>query len=104
MGLLESALARQQNLYAYGSIDLAELAASLGFGIIRNHPFIDGNKRTGLIAMLLFLDYQGYSVDVGDEDALLFIVALASGNKTEAELADWLRQHISANNNPLTPH
>lgn len=104
MGLLESAIARPQNLYSYGSIDVVDLAASLGYGIIRNHPFIDGNKRTGLVAMLLFLDYQGYDTNITDEEAVMFTLDLAAGKKTEAELSAWLRLYIIENGNPLASH
>lgn len=93
-GLLESALARAENLAAYGDPDVAALAAAYGFGIIRNHPFVDGNKRAGLIATELFLALNGFELVVGDAECVATILALASGDLDEAEFAGWLRTHI----------
>ncbi|MBI3525750.1 MAG: type II toxin-antitoxin system death-on-curing family toxin [Betaproteobacteria bacterium] len=93
-GLLESALARAENLAAYGEPDVAALAAAYGFGIIRNHPFVDGNKRAGLIATELFLALNGFELVVEDVECVLTILALAAGDLDEAEFADWLRAHL----------
>lgn len=93
-GLLESALARAQNLAAYGDPDVAALAAAYGFGIARNHPFVDGNKRAALIATELFLALNGHEFVVGDADCVLTILALAAGELEEAEFAGWLREHV----------
>jgi len=92
-GLLESALARPINRAGYGSPDVFELAAAYAFGISRNHPFIDGNKRTAYIAMELFLLKNGYSCEASDPDALLTMVQLAEGQMTEQDYATWLRGH-----------
>lgn len=93
-GLLESALARPQNLAAYGKPDVAELAAAYGFGLVRNHPFVDGNKRTGLVLIELFLALNGYGLGADDASCVLTILALASGTMDEPTLADWIRSHL----------
>jgi len=93
-GLLESALARAQNLAAYGDPDVAALAAAYGFGIVRNHPFVDGNKRAALIATELFLVLNGYELVAGDANCVLTVLALAAGELDEAEFAGWLRTHL----------
>lgn len=94
-GLLDSALARPQNLAAYNpAASLPELAASYAFGIARNHPFIDGNKRTAYVAMELFLIDHGQVLMAEDGDAVLTFLALASGNLAEAELADWIMRNM----------
>ena len=93
-GLLESALARAPNLAAYGDPDVAALAAAYGFGIIRNHPFVDGNKRAALIATELFLALNGLELVVGDVECVVTILNLAAGDLEEAEFAGWLRAHI----------
>jgi len=93
-GLLESALQRPENKTLYGEPDIAELAAAYAYGIARNHPFIDGNKRTALVASRAFLLYNGYQITASKEDRLNTILALASGNLTEDELAAWFRSHL----------
>jgi death-on-curing protein len=93
-GLLDSALARAPNLAAYGEPDAADLAAAYGFGVARNHPFVDGNKRVALIATELFLALNGYDLVVGDAECVVTVLALASGELGEAEFAAWLRAHI----------
>lgn len=94
-GLLQSALARPQNLFAYENVtDLARLAAAYGFGIAKNHPFSDGNKRAALAAVGLFLAKNGFDVIASQPDTYGFVMALASGETTEAEFADWLRASI----------
>jgi death on curing protein len=94
-GLLESALARAQNLFAYeGVTDPARLAAAYGAGIIRNHPFMDGNKRAGLLAIELFLERNGYRLQAGKADTTLVIFAVAAGEINEEELVLWIKQHM----------
>lgn len=92
--LLESAMARPLQLENYGSPDAADLAASYGYGISRNHPFIDGNKRTGFIAMELFLVLNGYELTAADTDCVLTILSVAAGDIDEAAFAGWIRQHM----------
>jgi death-on-curing protein len=94
VGLLESALARAENLAAYGDPDVAALAAAYGFGIARNHPFVDGNKRAALIASELFLAINGHELEVGDAECVLTILSLAAGELDETEFAAWLREHL----------
>ncbi len=93
--MLESALARAQNLAAYGEADVASLAAAYGFGIARNHPFVDGNKRTAFVAMVLFLALNKTSLTASHEDCVLTTIKLASGEFSETELADWIRRHLA---------
>lgn len=92
-GLLHSALARPQNLVAYGTPSVEELAAAYGFGVARNHPFIDGNKRTAFVCIELFLALNGYALIATDADCVTTTLALASGELTETELAAWIRDH-----------
>ena len=91
--LLEFALARPQQLAHYGSPDAADLAASYGYGISRNHPFIDGNKRTGFVALELFLALNGYDLSATDADCVLTMVSVAAGELEEAAFAQWVRSH-----------
>jgi len=93
--LLESALARPLNLASYGEPDAAALAAAYGYGIARNHAFIDGNKRTALVAAELFLRLNGWQLVVTDADCVLTMLAVATGELTEIEFADWLRAHAA---------
>jgi death-on-curing protein len=93
-GLLDSALARPQNMFAYGTPSLAELAASYAFGLVQNHPFIDGNKRASLVTTELFLVLNGYLVVAADQDLVLKWLALAAGDLDEGELAKWLEAHL----------
>ena len=92
-GLLDSALARQKNLWAYSSPkpDLAALAASYAFGIVKNHPFVDGNKRTGFVVLRTFLLINGRDVEASREEKYLMILSLAGGTLDESGLADWIR-------------
>jgi death-on-curing protein len=90
LGLLESALARPRNLAAYGEPDIAFLAASYAFGLARNHPFIDGNKRTALVVAETFLVRNGYALAADDESCLRTFLALAGGEMTEDALGEWL--------------
>ncbi|HVZ46642.1 MAG TPA: type II toxin-antitoxin system death-on-curing family toxin [Ramlibacter sp.] len=89
--LIESALVRAENLHAYGEPDFADLAAAYGFGLSRNHPFVDGNKRTAFVATELFLSLNGYVLAAEDSDAVLTMLAVAAGDITEAEFASWIR-------------
>ncbi len=91
--LLESALARPQQLAHYGSPDAADLAASYGYGISRNHPFIDGNKRTGFVALELFLALNGYDLSAADADCVLTMLSVAAGELEESAFAEWIRTH-----------
>jgi death on curing protein len=91
LGLLESALDRPRNKWAYESSDVAELAAAYGYGIARNHPFIDGNKRTSLLAIYTFLGVNGIDFVVPEPEAAAMIMALAAGEVTEQSLTDWIR-------------
>lgn len=96
MSLLLSALARPQNLVSYGSLepDLADLAAAYAVGITRNHAFVDGNKRTGLVVALSFIQKNGYLVQPNQRDAVNTILAVADGKLSEAELAQWFRSYM----------
>ena len=91
--LLESALAKPENLAAYGEPDVAALAAAYGYGISRNHAFIDGNKRTALVAAELFLQLNGWRLEADDADCVLTMLLVATGDITEDAFADWLRLH-----------
>lgn len=90
-GLLDSALARPKNLFAYADHppSMAELAAAYGFGISSNHPFVDGNKRTAMQVAFVFLEFNGYPVNASQEDACLTFLRLAAGEISEAELVVW---------------
>jgi death on curing protein len=90
-GLFESALARPQQLAHYGEPDAAELAASYSYGIARNHPFIDGNKRTAFVAVELFLELNGYELIATDEVCILTMLDVAAGHMTEEAFAQWIR-------------
>lgn len=94
--LLDSALARPQQLHSYGDPppDLADLAASLAFGLARNHPFVDGNKRTAAVTCETFIMLNGAVLDADDLALYPHYVALAEGSLSEAEFATWLREHI----------
>lgn len=92
-GLFESALARPRNLALYGEPDVADLAAAYGCGIARNHPFIDGNKRTAFVAVELFLLLNEQELMADDEDCVLTMLAVAAGSLDEAAFAAWLRAH-----------
>ena len=90
-GLLASALARPPNQVANGQPDAATLTAAYAFGIARNHPFIDGNKRTALVCAELFLALNGYQLQAEDANCVSTMLALAAGDSPEAEFAAWLR-------------
>lgn len=94
-GLLLSALARPQNLNAYGEdVDLAALAASYAFGIAKNHPFLDGNKRTALVVSVAFLNLNGFDFDEGPVETYRQFYDLAQGVLSDEELAKWYRKVI----------
>lgn len=95
-GMLESALGRPVNRWAYGEDDPAALAAAYAFGIARNHPFVDGNKRTAWVLARLFLVSNGHVLHYAPEDAVRAVLALAAGELDEAELADWFRQRLAS--------
>lgn len=97
-GLLDSALGRAQNLAAYGTPDAAALAAAYGWGISRNHPFIDGNKRTGFVATELFLNLNGLSLGADDASCVITMLGVAAGDLSEDEFSDWLRRHCTPRN------
>lgn len=95
-GLLESAFARPRNLADYGDPDAAALAAAYAYGIARNHPFVDGNKRTTAVVAETFLVLNGFGLAATDAELVVAILALAAGELTEDELTDWFRQHLRA--------
>ncbi len=96
VGLLESALARPENVAAYEpEADIASLAAAYAFGIVKNHPFIDGNKRTGYVVMETFLIKNGFTLNATPIDKYTTFLQLAEGSLSEDELAEWLRSVIS---------
>ncbi len=94
--LLDSALARPLNRAGYGEPDIAELAAVYALAIVRNHPFIDGNKRTGFVALELFLRLNGCAFTVGDAEAVVMMLAMAAGEVPEVEFVAWVRMYASA--------
>jgi len=89
-GLLDSALNRPQNVFAYGQSALSKLAASYAFGLAKNHAFVDGNKRIAFAVTVLFLEINGRSFMAGEVDATIQMLALAAGEKSETEFAEWL--------------
>lgn len=93
-GLLESACARPENLAAYGEPDLADLAASYAVGIAKNHPFVDGNKRAGFLALGLFLGLNGTRLKTTQLDATRTMLAVAAGEVDDAGLARWIRDRL----------
>jgi len=93
-GLLDSALARPQNLAAYGEPDIAALAAAYAFGIAKNHPFIDGNKRTSAVISRLFLRLNAYDVTASESERLRVWLALAAGQMDEEALVKWFQANI----------
>ncbi len=92
-GLIESALGRPRHKFAYGESDLAALAAAYAFGIARNHPFVDGNKRTAFASMIVFLGLNGIDFDVPPQDATAMILSLAAGEVSEESLTRWVRDN-----------
>ena len=94
--LLRSALGKPQNVFAYGHPTMADLAASYAVGIVKNHPFLDGNKRTGFMMAAGFLERNGWHFSATETDAALRTLALAAGEMTESAYAAWLETHSSA--------
>lgn len=95
MGLLQSALARPMNAFHYSQVvSLSKLAACYGFGIAKNHPFIDGNKRTALVVTLAFLELNGYVVRATQEENYITFLSLADGTLSEEALAEWLQSKL----------
>jgi death-on-curing protein len=92
-GMLESALDRPKNKWSYENAGLAELAAAYGFAIARNHPFVDGNKRTSLLALYTFLGVNGIDFDVPEAEAAAMILSLAAGEVDEDGLTRWIRDN-----------
>ena len=92
-GILESALGRPVNKFAYRETDIAALAAAYAFGIARNHPFVDGNKRAAFGAMIVFLGLNGIDFLVPPENATAMILALAAGEVNEDGLTRWIRDN-----------
>jgi death-on-curing protein len=93
-GLFDSALARPRNLSIYGDPGDAALAASYAFGLVRNHPFVDGNKRTGFVALELFLVLNGFELTANDAQCVLVMLSVAAGSFSETELAEWIQRNI----------
>lgn len=92
---LESALARPQQRWAYDSeADISTLAAAYAFGLVKNHPFVDGNKRIGFLAMVTFLGVNGVEFDAPEDEVVAQVLMLADGNVSEAQFADWIRRSI----------
>ena len=95
-GLLDSALARPHNLFAYAEPSLFELAAAYAFGLVRNHAFVDGNKRTGLMAAYVFLRVNGYRLSAPEVEAVAAFRDLAAGAIEEAQLSRWIEANAEA--------
>ncbi|WP_088184222.1 type II toxin-antitoxin system death-on-curing family toxin [Sphingobium sp. Z007] len=93
-GMLESALARPVNQWTYGEEDRCALAAAYAFGVVRNHPFADGNKRTGWVLARLFLALNDMALSFDPTDATQMMLAFAAGEIGQDDLADWFRQHL----------
>jgi death-on-curing protein len=89
-GLLDSALGKPANLYAYGNPNHFDLAASYAYGLVKNHPFLDGNKRTAFVTAILFLHLNGWHFTADEADAAIRTLALAAGEMTESAFAAWL--------------
>ncbi len=97
--LLDSALARPEQLFAYGDPppDIAALCASLAYGLARNHPFVDGNKRTAHVCYRVFLALNDAELAASEEEKYVAMLRLAEGNLSETGFADWLREHLVLN-------
>ena len=96
LGMLESALGRPLNKFSYGESDLAALAAAYAFGLARNHPFVDGNKRAAFASIIVFLGLNGVDFDVPPEQATGMILGVAAGEVSEESLARWIRDNWPA--------
>jgi death on curing protein len=96
-GLLQSALGRPQNAAAYNDdADICTLAAACAYGLAKNHPFIDGNKRTAAVAMELFIELNGYKLTSTNVEGVIIMLKLAGGDMSEDELVAWLRKNVEA--------
>ncbi len=95
--MLSSALARPKNLWDYSNPkpDVSALAASYAFGIARNHPFVDGNKRTAFVACRTFMKLNGYDIDASESEKYFIFLHVADGSLSEEELVEWLRSHLT---------
>lgn len=91
--LLESALARPQHLFTYEQPSIFELAAAYGYGITKNHPFVDGNKRTALVVMIVFLEDNGYRFEADEAETVVIMERLADSLETQETLAQWLEEN-----------
>jgi death-on-curing protein len=96
LGLLESALARPRNAWSYGQSDLVALGALYAAGVMRNHPFVDGNKRTGFLAAYAFLYVNGIEIVASEAEVIVQCLSLAAGEIDDAEFAAWLRENVRA--------
>lgn len=94
-GLLDSALSRPKNQLAYGKPRIFDLAAAYAFGLVKNHPFVDGNKRIGFAVAATFLELNGCTFEAAEADAVLETLALAAGERREADYAAWLERNCS---------
>lgn len=94
-GLFESAMARPQQLAHYGEPDAAALAAAYAYGLARNHPFVDGNKRIAAVVSETFLLLNGHALTATDAELVVAFMELAAGTLSEEELADWFRHHLA---------
>lgn len=95
-GMLESALARPQNLSHYGKPDIFELSASYAFGLVKNHPFVDGNKRTAFLSAYIFLGLNGWELDAEEDEAAAITLDLAASKVSESEFAYWLKANCNS--------
>ena len=93
-GMLSSALARPRNRAAYGNPDASDCAAAYGYGLARNHAFIDGDKRTAFVAVEVFLNLNGFALDADDGECVLTMLRVADGSLDEADFAAWIRAHF----------
>jgi death-on-curing protein len=95
-GALESALARPPNKWTYDpAIDLAALASAYGYGLVRSHPFNDGNKRIGFMVVVVFIELNQHQLNVPEDDVVKTVLALAAGDLSEDDLASWIRSYIT---------
>ncbi len=99
-GAFESAMARPVNLAACGTPDISQLAAAYAFGLARNHPFVDGNKRTAYVVAEIFLALNGFKLVSSDADSILTTLGLAAGDLTEDALTDWFRRNVQDQRRP----